>query len=83
MYAYEPLVVVKDTAEASCNGKLHTWEVTDSQGHDMQCSECGAVWRLLDDPDPLAGLTPEQELHVHNLVEQRGWDIDKALALYR
>lgn len=45
------------------------------------CDACQNVAHL--ERDILAGLTPEQQLHVYNLVEQCGWDIDKALALYR
>lgn len=27
----------------------HSYEVTDSQGHDMECSKCGKLWRLYED----------------------------------
>jgi len=26
----------------------HSYEVTDSQGHDMECSKCGKLWRLYE-----------------------------------
>jgi hypothetical protein len=49
---YNPLddancVVHVDVDEPSCNGGVpHTWDVTDTQGHDMECSVCGALWRI-------------------------------------
>ena len=48
---------------------------------ECMCDACQSIAHA--EMDVLAGLTPEQQLHVYNLVEQCGWDIDKALALYR
>lgn len=45
------------------------------------CDACASIDAA--ERDIFAGLTPEQEFHVYNLVEQLGWDIDRALALYR
>jgi len=43
---YEATKAVIDVyKELKCD---HSYEVTDSQGHDMECSKCGKLWRLYE-----------------------------------
>ena len=46
MTIYEAIkAVIEVYKELKCD---HSYEVTDSQGHDMECSKCGKLWRLYE-----------------------------------
>lgn len=46
MTIYEAIKAVNEVyKELKCD---HSYEVTDSQGHDMECSKCGKLWRLYE-----------------------------------